>query len=1419
MTLGVDVLTSLMTDDNALNAKIDEALKLIIAPPTEEASFDDSNSIISQSDTEEPFSEVCAKEKSSWATLTDSEQNAAELLGWSMASWNAGQPPQVSQAWAHLETRQQFAAQVLGYDRFSWDEELGDDNNSNDGTESTDSSGDERHEPRRRTADSDEEGSDCSASTFDSRTTGSEFSAATFESRSDGFEQPSGTSRVLQGPVAASVDSRQLGNSDDDNASDDESTFSDLGTQCSYTAFSAAGDGESVVSMPANAFPSNPTRREMDPLDNVGCEQPERPIASLAHPIYEDAPPEIPENYSEMRHDILGDDANLPASQQPLYEPADPSADYDSHENNAWPQTDTVDATVYDGGGGGGGAGGAGDGGGGGANGSSAFDADYHQTDSSDETNYDQAEPSADYWPQTDAVSATQHLHPDYNSQGFRAQTSDSTGGGGGGGGGVPLGADPYQGLLGAGPSSYPAADFSTMEQQYFEAAKVLRDALAATEAKLAATEAQLQRALAELGQGSWDKQESHAADLEQKLQSSEAKLHLAEQSVATLTSSLKRLRHRSAQIETSNTALKARAAQLTKGGSSALISKLELSNIALKARVAQLTKREERVGFHADQSVEQLQAKLHLAEQQLQLRSQPPVLDEQEGEGGDRDITCRDCVEPFVFTVQAQAHHASKEWIDPVRCQECKKATRERVAAHEELSNAASKAAVAAHEEFSNAASKAELQNTLLQSSEAKRLAAEQELQQMQQQLLLAQTFRASELPGPPSPASQSPQRPVESESELENGMMVQLTSDAPDGFDGEPIMVGDTGVLQAHDWGSCLVKWTSLQFAPGDTYECRVHYSCLSIISGIKPVTDQNQGKVSPTIVASVPIYVVRATAEQAKQNINAEEAWPSGQRTVVAEAVARLGAQSSALGRRKTELDKVVTAIFALVQRCGGKLLASQIGSVYATVPGAKDQITRAGGAKAIKTWSGGRLDFINKQGSSVIFIPVVRDAHTGAYAADQEALAEQLRQQNTFHAHVRALKIPQGGWPFNVLCNTYQRLFNRSDGWWLDAGFGSAMEVFNSVPELLARSGSNYIKTAATDKAHTQFIPATGPLAAQAVNTFRASIQVLEIPQGGWPFDKLRSSYEQLFNRSDGWWLDAGFGSAMQAFNSVVPDLLVRTGFAGTNYIKTATIVKTAVAVARPAGPADPTFPPTKQQAELARSMVKFLQVALVKRGVSNPGSIFTVAQFIGRFFTEVPQHQAQKPKTGKGQGRAFLETRADLFVLGELEHGQWSIDLTASGWALAAQTRAHTGADAEPVPVAASVPSRGSAQFEQGRKLLEKTKAEKSKKKLPGPRISDDEAEALFIRALQAACDSHELPFDISKVSVAMATASAKFLGRTFAIGETRFKRFMQLAEFCQGKGHLRLDRIRGRGGSAAISATIVVVAEVFGWDE
>ena len=50
-----------------------------------------------------------------------------------------------------------------------------------------------------------------------------------------------------------------------------------------------------------------------------------------------------------------------------------------------------------------------------------------------------------------------------------------------------------------------------------------------------------------------------------------------------------------------------------------------------------------------------------------------------------DRDITCRDCSEPFVFTARAQALHAEHDWDDPIRCQLCRKATRERVAAAKE--------------------------------------------------------------------------------------------------------------------------------------------------------------------------------------------------------------------------------------------------------------------------------------------------------------------------------------------------------------------------------------------------------------------------------------------------------------------------------------------------------------------------------------------------------------------------------------------------------------------------------------------------------------------------------------------------------------------------------------------------------------
>ena len=45
----------------------------------------------------------------------------------------------------------------------------------------------------------------------------------------------------------------------------------------------------------------------------------------------------------------------------------------------------------------------------------------------------------------------------------------------------------------------------------------------------------------------------------------------------------------------------------------------------------------------------------------------------------GDRELTCRDCSASFLFTARAQALHAEQGFGDPVRCQKCRKAKRER--------------------------------------------------------------------------------------------------------------------------------------------------------------------------------------------------------------------------------------------------------------------------------------------------------------------------------------------------------------------------------------------------------------------------------------------------------------------------------------------------------------------------------------------------------------------------------------------------------------------------------------------------------------------------------------------------------------------------------------------------------------------
>jgi hypothetical protein len=46
---------------------------------------------------------------------------------------------------------------------------------------------------------------------------------------------------------------------------------------------------------------------------------------------------------------------------------------------------------------------------------------------------------------------------------------------------------------------------------------------------------------------------------------------------------------------------------------------------------------------------------------------------------GEDREISCKDCSSSFTFTARAQALHAEQGYGDPVRCQNCRKAKRER--------------------------------------------------------------------------------------------------------------------------------------------------------------------------------------------------------------------------------------------------------------------------------------------------------------------------------------------------------------------------------------------------------------------------------------------------------------------------------------------------------------------------------------------------------------------------------------------------------------------------------------------------------------------------------------------------------------------------------------------------------------------
>jgi hypothetical protein len=108
--------------------------------------------------------------------------------------------------------------------------------------------------------------------------------------------------------------------------------------------------------------------------------------------------------------------------------------------------------------------------------------------------------------------------------------------------------------------------------------------------------------------------------------------------------------------------------------------------------------------------------------------------------------------------------------------------------------------------------------------------------------------------------------------------------------------------------------------------------------------------------------------------------------------------------------SKLNDVVAALVALVQRSGPAgnkvLLASQIHKLYKLVPGAKEQIAKAGGIKAVHSWSGGRLDFMNAGGKSTIFIPDDSDSTDTAATEAQRQGQEMTSLLDQFAVAARA-----------------------------------------------------------------------------------------------------------------------------------------------------------------------------------------------------------------------------------------------------------------------------------------------------------------------------------------------------------------------------------------------------------------------------
>ena len=469
---------------------------------------------------------IFAKEKGCWLELTDSEKKAAETLGWSAASWDAGQSPQsTSVGWAHLEAAQQAAAQKLGYDRFEWDEELftrgsgaASSQISDDGTESNISSlaSEEYTFDRRRRApnagsDDDGQSSVCSAGSLasDTTTSGSDYSCSTYDShltRSESeFSAMTFDSRDTHSANQTSAGATPRKSAD----ATGSSQMKTLADECGRRSGSTSSDADTHHSV-------------------LGDERPEvLGLASASHTTRDDVSLEVPENYNDLRKEILGCDAS--SGPQPM-STTESSAKYDAYSSREehWPRPKIDDPQILAG-----------------PTFSgvtmSSLDGDYRA---------DRIRPEGHPYPyrsiQFEPSQVDQRYH-DHTRQDFADE---------------PAPAQPPSSAMRRFPNRAPENDelvdeVTDMEQRYFEAAMVLRDALASKERELASEQehrAAVEQELAAFKASSKLTEctlNAKIAQLSQSLETAELRIQRAEKLSTEVTQYQRKLESAEAQIST----------------------------------------------------------------------------------------------------------------------------------------------------------------------------------------------------------------------------------------------------------------------------------------------------------------------------------------------------------------------------------------------------------------------------------------------------------------------------------------------------------------------------------------------------------------------------------------------------------------------------------------------------------------------------------------------------------------------------------------------------------------------------------------------------------------------------------------------------------------------------------------------------